>query len=88
MRYLWLLPLALLIGCTQTNYDTSDYTTICTTDECKLDKITNYCTSHKGMREFVSIDSDHYYGTCKDGTYVLFYYGDMSTFKVDLSKFD
>ena len=60
---------------------------ICISDECRLEKLTEYCSYHGGLREFSNIDEEHYYAVCNDNTYVVVSYEEMSTFVLDLDNF-
>ena len=75
--------LLMLVGCAHPSVEANN----CLSEECRLDKLTDYCDLHGGLREFSNIDDDHYYAICNNHTYFIVSYGKISTFVLDLDEF-
>lgn len=85
MQYLLIL-LVLLVGCAKPESVVESEVIICTSEECRLVELTEYCSYHGGLKEFSNVDLDHYYAICKDNTYVVVSYGERTTFVLDLNN--
>lgn len=81
-----LLSVLLLSSCARPAVIESDIE-ICISDECRLEKLTEYCSYHGGLRVFSNINEYHYYAVCNDNTYVVVAYEKMDIFALDSDKF-